>query len=493
MRKILLFFFKKKENFLKKKESSAKNIFFKLKNKIIKVNNKILFITDIIYNFYKKYLNGKAKLTIGKIKIFISFLLKKAKNIINFIVNFYKKDKIRAIIYFIVLYVIYKLFYVFADKISMLMQNHRNEMRVLVREVKAEKGKKNVNCYGFIESENNLQYFSEVRGNVDKIFVEEKQYVKEGQLIMSLDSKFTINSYVSAKSILESKKLQFNAIEKLYREGLESKGNLKIAEADLETANSNFETAKKAYNGLMIKSPFNGYIDNITNKEKSQINIGTLLFTLERENSMQVKCDVTNVSNSELNIGDNVDIFINGYQAGTGEISVIGNTIDVYSGARTIIIKNIKGLEGFEEFVKPGTSVNIKMVAHPNYDVFKISSEALENNRSGSFMVKILNPKDNSISKKDIFVYEENDGINYVIGLKNGDYVIERGHEFVDIGEKNIKYSKIGQNSEKSVLKDIKKFLFCYKSFYKNIPEFGVFLKNDLKLKIEKIKNVFNI
>ena len=147
------------------------------------------------------------------------------------------------------------------------MKKDVNKMVVLTRIVGPERAKKEVNCYGYLESENTLNYTSEVRGNIENIFVQEKQMVKEGQLLMVIDSKFTKNSYISAKSILENKKLQYNAIKKLYQDGLESKGNLKAMEADLENANSNFESAKKAYDGLMIKAPFDGFIDNISNKE----------------------------------------------------------------------------------------------------------------------------------------------------------------------------------------------------------------------------------
>ena len=129
--------------------------------------------------------------------------------------------------------------------ISRIFQTHKNEMVVSVREVQPERVNKEINCYGYLESENNLQYVSEVRGNIDKILVQEKQHVRGGQLLMVLDSKFTANSYTSAKSILESKRLQYNAIKKLYKDGLDSKGNLKAMEADLENANSNFESAKK--------------------------------------------------------------------------------------------------------------------------------------------------------------------------------------------------------------------------------------------------------
>ena len=479
----------------------VKKIIEKSKDKILALNVKILHLTEILLLFYNKKVSVKIKSIYDFIRNTLRnciFLIKKA---IFFVVEFYKKDKKRAIIYFIVLYVIYKVIFGIAYRISTLFQVHKNEMIVSVREVKPEIIEKNVNCYGYLESENTLQYSSEVRGNIDKIFVKEKQFVKEGQLLMVLDSKFTANSYTSAKSILESKKFQYNAIKKLYQDGLESKGNLKAMEADLESANSNFESAKKAYNGLMIHAPFDGYIDNIKNKEGAQINPGTSLFTLERMNAMQVKCDVQNLSTHEVRVDDDVKIFVSGHEVASGKISVIGDSVDVYTGSRGIIVNRIAEETGFEDKIRPGMSVMIKIKAKSQQSVYKISSEALETTETGAFMVKILNPYDGEILKKNIWIYDEQDGMNYVLGLSDNDYVVERGHEFVDVGEKDIQYTKVNEEKNKANDNNFYKFLnFCAniyngsKMFVRNFPEFYAWSKNYYReVFIKLVNRIYNV
>lgn len=469
-----------------------------LKTICLKYNAKILNLTDKIVAIYNKFIAGKPRAVVDFVKNLIKKVFEYVKKIAIFIRDFYKKDKKRAIIYFVILYVIYKVVFGIFDRICTFFQSHKNEMIVSVRVVEPERVEKNINCYGYIESENNLQYLSEVRGNIDKILVQEKQHVKEGQLLMILDSKFTVNSYISAKSILESKRLQYNAIQSLYLDGLESKGNLKAMQADLESANSNFESAKKAYNGLKIYAPFDGYIDNINNKEGSQINIGTRLFTLERMNAMQVKCDVQNLSTNEVGIGEAVRIFVNGYEVATGKISVIGDSIDVYTGSRTVVVNNIMGNKGFEETIKPGMSVMMKIIAKSQHDVYKISSEALETTETGAFMVKIFDTKSKAISKKNVWIYDEHDGIDYVIGLDNDDYVVERGHEFVNIGEKDIRYTIINTKKE-NTLKDnlyqiwttAKKIATETCEFFKNLPEFYQWSKVYYGDEFVKIKKQF--
>lgn len=451
---------------------------------IVKANQKLLNLADKIVNFYRLHFEGKIGLFLKAMKFIFTFiLLGTIKKIFNRIKDFYKKDKKRAVIYFILLYICYRtISYLYYKTTTIINNNRNNDIVVLTRVVEPIRAEKEINCYGYLESENNLNYQSEVRGNIDKIFVQEKQMVKEGQVLMVLDSKFTANSYISTKSILESKKLQYEAIKRLYQQGIESKGNLKSMEADLENATSNFESAKKAYNGLIVKAPFDGFIDNISKKEGSQINPGERLFSLERTNALQVKCDVQNLNLNEVNIGDTANIFINGNSMATGEIAVIGDSIDVYSGSRSILINKVKSNEGFEDRIRPGISVMIKIFANAQKDVYKISSEALELTKTGSYMVKILNPDDdkNIVATKNVIVFNEIDGFDYVEGLSSGDYVIERGHEFVESGEKNIKYNVIDkkvvdvQNRVFSRIATTTKKVFLY------AYDFVVFVKNDI-------------
>jgi len=479
--------------YLKKIEGKIISLLLKAKQFVIFLNNKILSITDKIVIFYERNIEGKPSKCWNWIKSKIKKIFVLLKSFCLFVIEFYKKDKKRAIIYFILLYFIYKAVIFCAHKTTILFKHNKNDIVVSVREVKAERVNKEVNCYGYLESENNLQYLSEVRGNVDKIFVQEKQHVKEGQLLMILDSKFTVNSYTSAKSILASKEMQYNAVKKLYESGLESKSNLSATQADLESARSNFESAQKAYNGLKIYAQFDGYIDNITLKEGSQINPGSKLFTLERMNAMQVKCEVNNLSKNEVDVNDDVKVYVGGQEIGKGKISVVGDSVDVYTGNRSILVRQVEGLTGFEEKVKPGISVMMKITAKSNEDTFKISSEALETTKTGGFMVKVLNPEDDSISFKNVWMYDEQDGINYVSGLADGDLVVERGHEFVHIGEKDIQYSKIIENdSNESLLSKIKEKVVYFKDvvidFFKN--DFSNWCKNILSKVKSKIDNI---
>ena len=97
-------------------------------------------------------------------------------------------------------------------------------------------------------------------------------------------------------------------------------------------------------------------------------------------------------------------------------------------------------------------------------------------------MVKILDVKEkkNVVGYKNVIIYDEINGIDYVEGLSNGDYVIERGHEFVDIGETGVKYNTINQEIQSGFKNKIK-------SISREIKKFFIFVKNDVKNMIKVV------
>lgn len=127
-------------------------------------------------------------------------------------------------------------------------------------------------------------------------------------------------------------------------------------------------------------------------------------------------------------------------------------------------------------------------------------------------MVKVLKPEDGSISTKNIWVYSENDGINYVYGLEDKDMVVERGHEFVNVGEKDIQYVSVdadkkaeqgGKTGFFQRIKNAKDYIYHtvpaaadkVAQFILHIPEFSKFfinsIKNDASILISKVKSWF--
>lgn len=135
---------------------------------------------------------------------------------------------------------------------------------------------------------------SRVQGYLDKIFVDEGQEVKEGQLLFQINAEEYIAKLREAKATLASAmaearttQLQFEQVKLLVDKGVISLTELEVAKARNEAFNARVEEARSSVasaslkvENTAIRSPFAGTIDRIPFKIGSLIDEGILLTTI---------------------------------------------------------------------------------------------------------------------------------------------------------------------------------------------------------------------
>jgi len=397
-----------------------------INNKIIPIiMQKIKKVNNLIQTHYKQ-----------KIQIYSDLIIKTAKNTINYAIN----NKRITLIYCLILFSIWKATRYtisFISNIKIQQQINDKYDTEIVNKISVQK---KINCYGFVESDNNLLYQSQTSGIIKNFYVKEKQQIKTGDLIVTIESKETIERYLSAKNFYESVLAKLNATKQLHNNGLESDISLKTSQAEFDNASSNYILAKKAYEGMNIKSPFDGVIENIRKKAGSMINIGEPLFSIQKSNALVAKCNTSDKDILKANVNDDVRLFLDSRHHSNGKISIISNTIEAYSGTRNITISNIESLDT-NETMQTGQPVIIEIKVD-NDNVFKIESNLVETNNLGGFMVKTYNPKNQTVVCKDVQIFTEDEGSFYVTGLEDGDIVFKRGHEDIGCGQVNINILK---------------------------------------------------
>ena len=145
-----------------------------------------------------------------------------------------------------------------------------------------------------IQALKNVEIRSRVKGFVDKIHVDEGEFVKEGQILFSISAKEYYNALVRAKAQLKNAQAELKSLQVelknakgLLAKGIISKSEVELAEAKVEAAEakcdemrSEVNTAQMNVSFTSIKAPFSGYINRIPNKMGSLVEEGTMLTTL---------------------------------------------------------------------------------------------------------------------------------------------------------------------------------------------------------------------
>lgn len=188
-----------------------------------------------------------------------------------------------------------------------------------------------VTASGKIQPINQVSIGTQVSGIIEEVLVDYNDEVKEGQLLARLDTSVLQENLNDAKARLDlatAKKkisnLNYERLNKLYKEKLISKANLEEAEIDLETAKANvlssqadYNKAERNYGYATITSPVSG---TVISKEVEQgqtvaasLSTPTLFMIAEDLTKMQIEANIAEADIGVIKAGKAVSFTVDAY------------------------------------------------------------------------------------------------------------------------------------------------------------------------------------
>ncbi len=300
----------------------------------------------------------------------------------------------------------------------------------------------------------NVEIRAKVSGYLEKIFVDEGQYVRQGQLLFKIneagyreDLNRTKAIYRIAASEARSAEMELTNVNQLYRKNVVSSTELEIAKnkfasakAKVEEALANEESAEHKLSYTNILAPFNGFINRIPFKMGSLINEGSLLTSISENNQIFAYFDVSEkeyLAYAENLLKDSVGskkvelILADGnLHSQKGRIETIEGEIDGSTG-------NIAFRARFsnpDKIIKHGASGKVRMtkrlinvLAIPQKATFEIQDK---------LYVYVVN-KDNKLEIRNISASNRLSHLFIISkGLKDKDMIVYEGIQNVNAGAK---------------------------------------------------------
>ena len=143
-----------------------------------------------------------------------------------------------------------------------------------------------------IRSIRHIEIMAQERGYLEKIFVDEGQYVKKGELLFQIMPNLYEAEQQKAQAEVNFAQIEYNNTEDLAIENIVSMNELAMAKAKLDQAQAALNLANTHLEFTKIRAPFNGIIDRFHVREGSLLEEGEILTELSDNSQMWVYFNV---------------------------------------------------------------------------------------------------------------------------------------------------------------------------------------------------------
>jgi len=130
------------------------------------------------------------------------------------------------------------------------------------------------------------------KGYLQKISVDEGQYVKKGQLMFQVMPSIYKAEFLKASAEAKAAQIEYQNTKQLADGNVVSQNELAMAAANLERAKAEVFLAKTHLDFTTVKAPFDGIMDYLHVREGSLLEEGELLTSLSDNNRMWVYFNV---------------------------------------------------------------------------------------------------------------------------------------------------------------------------------------------------------
>jgi RND family efflux transporter MFP subunit len=168
---------------------------------------------------------------------------------------------------------------------------------------------KNLELTGTITCSNDVAVVAEASGRVTGVYAKVGDNKSKGSVLIQLDDELKHAFYLTAEVNYEKAKKDFARYESLFKEGSIAATRLEAAKLELQSAESQYITAKREYSDTKITAPISGVVTAKNVDEGDYVNKGSVVANIVDISNLKVKLNVGEKDAFRLKPGDKVEIF----------------------------------------------------------------------------------------------------------------------------------------------------------------------------------------
>lgn len=314
----------------------------------------------------------------------------------------------------------------------------------------AEVNRQDLNSYqvlnGTVEPERSVEVYSRLSAYVKNILKEEGDYVNENEVLAVLDDTEIRINYEQAKIALEQAEVSLQEAKQNYERSVTLKERELISEQEFQTAETtykqrqldyqdrvkNFNNLELQLNWTKVRSPSEGYVTERMIEVGGRVNANEQVYTIEDFSPLLIRVYVPASDAVYLEKGMPAEVateILEG-QIFEGDVKLINPRLDTNTGTVKVTV------EVFDQTrqLKPGMFVEVRIAIGQKENVLVIPRRAVVYKQNQAY-VFVVNRGQVSEREVELGLAEE-DEVEVVDGLQEGDVVVEVGVEALKDGQR---------------------------------------------------------
>ncbi|XLZ68202.1 efflux RND transporter periplasmic adaptor subunit [Massilia sp. SR12] len=283
-----------------------------------------------------------------------------------------------------------------------------------------------------------------------KVHVKEGQFVKQGELMFSLDARTEAANVEKADAQVAKDRATLADFERQYKRAQELRAQNFLAQSAVDTLKSQVESARAVLEAdiaaaraskvdqsfTQIRAPLTGRVGAINVYPGSLVQLSTSLTTVTQLNPINVSFTVPESSLAALLDAQRAGkVPVQAFQNNSdkpisGQLSFVDNTVDPVAG----VIRVKAQFDNADTRLWPGQYVNTKLTVHTLKDALVVPQNAIITNTKGTFVYTVA--PDQTAKMSNVKRVHSFGALAVVSGLNGDEKIIVEGKQNLRPGGK---------------------------------------------------------
>jgi membrane fusion protein, multidrug efflux system len=272
-----------------------------------------------------------------------------------------------------------------------------------------------------------IEVSSEVLGKVKAIHFESGQAVRQGQLLVELDSSTDLAELNGLEAAQRLEQAKISRSKQLIARNFISKSDYDLNIATLDEAKAAVNAKKSSINKKRIVAPFTGQLDIRKVNVGQYLAPGDAIVSLQKLNPIYADFTLPEQELANLTINQDITLTVQAYpdKKFSGHISAINSGID----ETTRSVKIRATLANAEQLLRPGMFAEVQVLLLKTKTVLTVPDTAITYNPYGDSVFLIENGKQGTtVQLRQIVTGETRAGrVEIIKGLAENDRVVSAG------------------------------------------------------------------